>query len=388
MVPFYEIPKDAWLFRSAAEKRGPADRRWTEAEEHVRQWCLHELIRAYGVSVRDLEIERPIRVARERHPHRADIVVSQAGKPYIVVECKSVRVKNLAAAMHQATNYASQSDVRATFAACTNGTTWLVRRRIGDEWIAVSDIPDLRIPQANSEWRKILFAVTYLTPLLHWLDGPVPARHAAKYFGAMQVFLHAQNELTEATDRKLLWAADNLLRVLSDVTDDPGYTDGKMAAACDGLNQFWLARGVTAHFGGGALWIMAHDAYAELSMHLEDERKQATVDLAVMRLILSLLAYLNGLHSMRSVRYEDVTDDVQREVRAYIDMALILRFNAGLPDTLDKMSVRDIQDSCQPAWEHFLSSSDRIGLSVWQVLAAMVAQMFRRENGRKHQHGN
>jgi len=82
MGPFYDIPEDAWLFRGVAGKRGEIDRRWTAAEEGVRQWCLHELIRAYGVNVCDLEIERQIRVARERHPHRADIVVLQAGKPY------------------------------------------------------------------------------------------------------------------------------------------------------------------------------------------------------------------------------------------------------------------------------------------------------------------
>ena len=156
MGPFYEIPEDAWLFRQAAQGRGETDRRWRTPEERIRQWCLHELIRAYGVSVCDLQIERPIRVARERRSHRADIVVLRAGKPLVVVECKSARVKNLDAAMKQATNYADLSDVRATFAAGTNGTKWFVKRRIGDLWVEVADIPDFRVAAGPTDWSRIL----------------------------------------------------------------------------------------------------------------------------------------------------------------------------------------------------------------------------------------
>ena len=352
MNPFYQIPEDAWLFRGSARDRAATDRRWKTPEEEIRQWCLHELIRTYGISVCDLEIERPIRVARERRSHRADIVVLQDGKPHVVVECKSARVRNLDAAMHQATNYAELTDVRAPFAACTNGNAWLVRRRIGYAWVAVADIPDFHRPTQNTEWRQILLSVKHISPVLHWLDKTVPAKYAPKYFDALQRFFYGRNDITVATDHHLLWAADNLLRVLSDASNR-GYSDGKMAAACDGLTKFWKSKGVAIDFSGKDQWDMAHYGYASLTAQLEDGRQSEGIDLAALRLILSLLGYLNGVKSGRRVRYTDVEATVQREVRGYVAVSLLVRFNASLPDPVDEMLVGDIQRFCQPAWKHF-----------------------------------
>lgn len=352
MGPFYEIPEDAWLFRQAAQGRGETDRRWRTPEERIRQWCLHELIRAYGVSVCDLQIERPIRVARERRSHRADIVVLRAGKPLVVVECKSARVKNLDAAMKQATNYADLSDVRATFAAGTNGTKWFVKRRIGDLWVEVADIPDFRVAAGPTDWSRILLSVNGLAPVLYWLDRPVPAKQAQKYFEAMQRFFYARNEITVATDRHLLVAVDNLLRVLCRASDR-GYSDGKMAAACDGLGKFWADKGVVFDASGADQWEMAHYATASLAGLLEDGRHPGSVDLTALRLILALLRYLNGLRSVRRVRYADVAGSVQREVREYIGTSLVILFNACLPDPLDEMLVGDVRRCCHSAWKHF-----------------------------------
>ncbi len=42
---YYEIPESAWIFRAAPVARQDTDAKWSPAEESVRQWCLHELIR-------------------------------------------------------------------------------------------------------------------------------------------------------------------------------------------------------------------------------------------------------------------------------------------------------------------------------------------------------
>ncbi len=93
----------------------------SQSATQFRQWCDPELIRAYGVRIDCIEIERLVKVARERRPHRIDVVVLRDGSPYVVVECKSRRIKSLDAAMKQARSYGDMPDVSATYAVATNG---------------------------------------------------------------------------------------------------------------------------------------------------------------------------------------------------------------------------------------------------------------------------
>ena len=56
MTTYYNIAESAWLFRDQIGQRRTEDAKWTSAEESVRQWCLHELIRTYGARVDCLEV--------------------------------------------------------------------------------------------------------------------------------------------------------------------------------------------------------------------------------------------------------------------------------------------------------------------------------------------
>ncbi len=226
---FYKVDRGAWLLlpesrRLSKERASP--------EEAVRQWCLHELLRAYGVCVTNLEIERPVRVGTRRH--RADIVVLRDGQPFIVIECKSRRTRKHDDAMLQAISYATAADMNAEFAAYTNGDIWWVRRRIRDQWVPVSDLPVFRNGTPTADWRDILLAVDRTGPVLYWMDEPVPAKHAPRYFGALQRFFHATNEITEDTDHRLRWAADHVLRVLDDVNRHPNYTGARCPTRATG----------------------------------------------------------------------------------------------------------------------------------------------------------
>lgn len=347
---FYEVPSWAWLILSP--RRELAD--WSALpEEQVRQWCIYEVLRSYGVCICDIKVEYSVRVARERKPHRVDILVLRNAKPYIVIECKARGEKDHETAMAQAINYASLPDVNAEFAVYTNGDAWWVRRCVHGQWVAVPDIPTFYDQKVDGDWRDILLAVGCLSPVLFWLDEVVPAKTASRYFGALQEFFRAENEVTAGTDRKLLWTADHVLRVLDDVTRHLNYTGGKMSHACDGLNKYWQERGVEPSFGGGVLWEMAHHTWADLSNLLDGSRDTVSLDYQIMRVIQSLLSYLNGMKGRR-VRYQDVGSPVQSEVRAYIDLALTVRFNSRLPDIQDKIQVGDVRDSCRPAWENYL----------------------------------
>lgn len=351
MTTYYNIPDSAWLFREPIGQRRTEDARWTPAEESVRQWCLHELIRTYGVRADCLEVERCVKVARERKPNRADIVVLRDGQPYVVIECKSRKIKTLDDAMQQAQNYAILPDMNAIYAVATNGDQWHVQRRIDHDWVPVIDLPDFRHGREAADWLQVLTTVNTLSPVLFWLGKTVPAKNASAYFAALQELFAGLNEMTISTERNLIKAADHLLRVLVSVTKLSGYTDGKFAVACKSLNAFWADRSTDLDIDSGDFWKMVHDANAYVSLYLQDGKHPEIIDLAAMRLISALLAYLSGLKSPRRIRYTEITDSIRQEVRNYINLSLITRFNAALPEPLDEISVEGIRTLCKPTWD-------------------------------------
>lgn len=349
---FYCVDVKAWLFAKPAEDAGRG-----KPEEEVRQWCIYELMRTYGVFIDNIQVERPVRVGTRTH--RADIVVLREDRPYIVIECKSRRTRKHDEAMNQAISYATASDMNAEFAVYTNGDVWWVRRRILERWVPVSDIPSNRGGDAMMDWRDVLLAVNRSGPVLYWLDTAVPAKQAPEYFGALQRFFYATNEITSATDHLLLSAADLILRVLDDVNRHPNYTGGKLSHACNELNTYWKTKGVSTSFGGEVdLWKMAHYTWAELSNRLEGTRGLPTLDHQVLRVILSLLDYLNRMKARR-VKYNTVESPIQTEIRSYIDLALKLRFNTQLPDPQDKILLQDVRDFCAPLWKDYLNERNR-----------------------------
>ncbi len=95
------------------------------------------------------------------------------------------------------------------------------------------------------------------------------------------------------------------------------------------------------------------ESYAELSAYLDDGKPVPTLNRAALRVILALLDYLGGINTPKRIRYTDIPSSIQQEIRTYIDMALVLRFNAPLPDPLDKISIGDIHEICKPGWENF-----------------------------------
>jgi predicted type IV restriction endonuclease len=133
-LPYFEISPDAYLY---PEKVKESVRK--QPEEPVRQWCAYELVRAYGISVANIEFERPVRMGSR--PHWIDILVLRDGKPSVVVECKKPSDRKAEKAMEQAVSYADAPDIRAEFAVVTNGTDWQVKRRIQGIWCPVPDLP-------------------------------------------------------------------------------------------------------------------------------------------------------------------------------------------------------------------------------------------------------
>ena len=115
--PFYEINPQAYLF----------DRSDETPEEKVRQWALFELLSTYGVSINNIEIERPVKVGTRNH--RADIVVLRESVPYVVIECKKWDDKKEEQGTQQALSYADANTMKARFAVYTNGDIWKVKKK-------------------------------------------------------------------------------------------------------------------------------------------------------------------------------------------------------------------------------------------------------------------
>ncbi|MES9902371.1 MAG: hypothetical protein ABW168_06765, partial [Sedimenticola sp.] len=265
-----------------------------------------------------------------------------------------LRVKKLDAAMEQAKNYATLFGREATFAVATNGHEWRVQRKLDEGWVTVPDLPHFSEDEYDTDWPSILLAIDQVSPSLAWLDRDVPARSAENFFGALQRFFYARNELTVPLDGNLTWAADNLLRVLSSIHLHPNYVGGKMSECCHGLNKFWATRGKNSDLQGTSTEEMVRDCKRYGFRFLDERPDPSTLNTMLLRLMRALLVYSGDILRPKRPKYQPVTADIQRELRALLSALLAIRFDAPLPDPLDKVSVGDIQRMCQPAWQRFV----------------------------------
>lgn len=344
---FYEVDPNAWLFKTALPNKNASDK-----EEAVRQWALHELIRAYGISICDISLECPVKFGHKTL--RADIAVLQRGKPYIIVECKKHSHKEHAGALKQACSYADSLGGSVHFVVYTNGEKWHVSRKWQGEWVPVSDIPSFHLGSPSVEWDSIHRATLQLAPVLYWLDKPVPAKYARVYFVALQEFFHPGNEALADTDINLISAIDNSLRVLRDIHDHPGYRHEKVAAAYKALGKYWAKHNFPLPIAEKLSWRdMVQAAWGVLPYQLERSADVRGMDYATLHVVLVLLGYILRLHPIK-MTYTEVGPDMQGALRECFDLGLTVRFHAGLPDVTDRPAVASLQASCKAQWDDFL----------------------------------
>ena len=344
--PFYKVDTKAWLFNPAK----PGE------EEEVRQWCLHELIRCYGVEVNNLVTELPVKVGT-RYP-RADIAIFQGpDNPYCIIECKKPGYKDHEVAIQQAISYAMVAKGNVQFVVYTNGEVWRVLRRIGEKWFSISDLPDFKDNQPVVSWRNVSNPILELAPILAWLDMPVPAKSAAKYFAAMQEFFVGENAVNYVTSKQLRIAADNILRPLTDMGRHLGYLDGKVRVAYKELEDYWVEHGdPIPSLLDENLWELAHQAKVLLLLRLDKAAGIGGVDYAAIKLIMVILEYLEGLRYNKG-RYKDIDLSIQNAVREYLDVAMKLSFNSYLPALSDTSESAMLRDLYAPSWEQYAQES-------------------------------
>ena len=218
--PFYEINPQAYLFGKTDDM----------PEERVRQWALFELLSTYGISINNIQIERPVKVGTRTH--RADIVILHESAPFVVIECKKWEDKHIGRGMQQALSYADANTMKARYAVYTNGDVWEVKRKISNEWVDLPDLPKRIDGDYQVKLDELVRSINDFKPAFYWLNQTVPASSAQAYFSCLQILFNGSTYPLNYLDNDLRFGTDNLLRVICAKGHHPDYIHGKMVAAC------------------------------------------------------------------------------------------------------------------------------------------------------------
>lgn len=349
---YYEVPKSAWLFTPA-----PLDGTPASLEEPVRQWCAHELIRAYGYRVIDLTFEHVVKVGSKNY--RMDILIHRHGRPFAVVECKEPKFKQHDKALAQAISYAAARELRCEVVLYTNGATWLVQRQIGEHWSPVLDLPSAGEIPAGRRMDDLLFTLDFVKPVLAVLDEPLAGKEARALFGALQEFFLRPNLLTERFDRSLVSATDNLLRVLWAGHNDLPYRLGKFTTASLLISGFCVSRGCGEEIISDYRDVEPYMWFAELNgalyVRCDELSRDTTPDLRLLRFIQSLLTYGRELEMQRG-KYPPIPPEVWHTLRAVLEFGFLCGLGIHLPDSLATKTESDMKSTCRGDWERYLKN--------------------------------
>lgn len=201
---YYEIPEEAYLFGKQLTERSK--------EEKIRQWALFELLSFYQINIRDLKIEVPIKIGTRIH--FADIVVYKEHVPFAVIECKHQEEDKEQQSIEQAISYANSNTLKAKFAVYTNGSVWIVRRKIEENWISFPDLPKYPKPLEFIKFSDLTDALQRLEPLLYWTHETVPSQNAKKYFSFLEIFFAPSNPLLKEINEELIETIHHTLIIL------------------------------------------------------------------------------------------------------------------------------------------------------------------------------
>jgi hypothetical protein len=351
---YYHVPVPAFLFGKAPDEGVDPT-----PEEKVRQWCAFELIRAYGVSVARLEFEHQVKVGSKTY--RIDILVKRDGIPWLVVEVKEPNHRNPSAAVGQAISYADAQGMDAEFVLYTNGSTWIVRRKVGREWVEVPDLPiKAREETERHAFGDILHALDLVCSLVCKLDDPLSDAEAECLLATLQVFFHGQNFLTIELAPELCHATDNLLRALSVRNGHIDYQWQKLGHA----RQHWEAYGKQIgsahriHEMDGAGFI---DAEMGMIRYALEEMMRAagaprSADVLLLRLDVALLDYGQECFK-RKTQFLPIPPSVHHALREIVDHLLATRLDTRLPDPIDTGSMEEVRAHCASQWEQRLADT-------------------------------
>lgn len=344
--PFYQVPPDGYLFLSILKASAP-----NILEEPVRQWCAHELIRAYGFPIASLEFEHPVRVGSKTYG--IDITVCREGHPWIVVECKEPNFQQTEKAFEQALSYADATAIKAEYVLYTNGADWLVRRKIRDFWLAVDDLPSFGQTEASRDFVEILESVYELKPILFNLEEPVADLDAECLFEHLQRFFASSNPLLRAVDGNVISGADYMLRTVMDKKHHINYRIQRLESSRREWEKFRSQRGI-----GFELQPMDHDGRlrpllgrlrSDLEHLLRYVVRPMTVDAQVLRLNVAVLTYAEE-NENEKVKFLPLTPAIHQALRELLNTLLAQTMHSQLPDIVHQDENSRMKSYCKNDW--------------------------------------
>lgn len=351
--PFYEINPQAYLFGKNNET----------PEEKVRQWALFELLSTYGVSINNVEVERPVKVGTRNH--RADIVILQDRTPYVVIECKKWGDKKKKQGMQQALSYADANTMKARFAVYTNGDLWEVKRKMGDEWVEIPDLPKRVDGDYLVKLDELVRSINDFKPALYWLNQTVPATEAFAYFSCLQILFYRTTYPLNFLDKELNIGTDNLLRVICAKGHHPNYLEGKMLTACKSFSSYFdkrFGQGFkNEHLEKSNLRELTAIAKMMFEMLVGATRDLKSDEVLQVRFIATLLQYLfNQIHLRgKNELFLEVPAVLTREFQNLIEYLFQVQLHVHFPDPVLEESGTYLRNFCSDAWDKFKKENDR-----------------------------
>lgn len=341
--PFYEVPTGSYLF---SEKLGE---KLNKHEEPVRQWVLFELLSTYGVSILHIDIERRARIGSKTYP--ADVVILRDGCPYVVIECKRPDDKKITPYIKQAVSYAN--DMGAQFVVYTNSFLWIVKRKIGDEWVDVPDINKYADSLVSRDLETLLSDVSELKPIFYWLHNPVPDKYAQHFLKILQSVLSAWIHFG-CFDSSLLSGIDHLLRVASSEIGKPDdhYETKKIFIAYKDLMRYFEKIDFKPVISeSDPVGYPVDEVLDFLNMDFDELAKNSKgikyPDIHLIGFARMILIYTRN--SRKSSKHLEIPEGVIDQLQLVLEPVCRLRLNVDLPDKLQDIST--LRLLCNSEWQ-------------------------------------
>lgn len=358
---YYEVPTDCYLFKYDKQP-----------EEQVRQWVLFELLSTYGYLINHIKTEVTIKYGTVNC--RADIVIYQNQKPFIVIECKRRDgYRKSQEPMAQAKSYAAAPVINAPFAVYTDGNSWQVEKLTAHGWVVYPDIPNNKGYTATIHLADWLNDLHEVKSVLYWLHQNIPTKYSLQFLQASQPMFVGSSLITSGTDEHLLIALDNLLRSVATKDDFNGYHYEKLNTSFVHVQQYLSSIGAK-NYANDPFEYNRHELltipYFQLSQLVADTaaiRNDQTV--AAIELLAVLYRQLKDIAQRPSKYKFELAYAVTTSLFEYIDIGLVRNLNINLPDKTDVQELNEVRERCKCAWKEFIAERSKVKELINVVLA-------------------
>lgn len=348
---FYSVSENCYLF---GRNTGP--------EELVRQWTLFELIRFYGYSIEQIEVEKTVQYGTRRG--YIDIVINHDDKPFIVIECKrQTGYDKKKDHINQAISYANADSIQAEFCVFTDGEIWQVKRKTATGWVNYPNIPKLNSNnETKFELSVLLHNIDEIKPVLHWLYEPISGANSVHFIQAIQPIFCAHSIITTGTSETLLNIVDNVCRSLTIKSEMNGYHFEKLITAFKQMQSYLKELGLK-NYDGESFEYNLHELLMTPDRQLNEVCEQFTdfdseMDHAAIHLLSALYSEARSIVGVKNIKEVVLSSALTDSLYNYIDLGLQRNLQTSLPKKSDSMSVNDIRDSCTQSWASHIAVHD------------------------------